>query len=229
MRTELAYVVWPVATVLVYVVTRHFYRRAPSWWNSPLLLTPVILLAIAGALHTRYSEYMQGSQWLLAMIGPVTVAFALPVYEQRALIRRHWPALLAGVIAGSIIAAFSSWLLASWLNLPSDLQRSLLPRSIATPFALPVSSRVGGVPELTAVFVVLTGLLGAVVGQVMRKWLPLRSSLARGALLGMGAHGVGVAKAREYAAEEGSIAGLVMILAGLVNVSITPIAVMLLL
>lgn len=215
--------------MLAYLAARAVYRRGPSWWNSPLLLTPAVLILLAVALHTRYAEYIQGSQWLLAMIGPITVAFALPVYEQRALILRHWPVLLVGVLAGSAIAACSAWLLASWLNLPPELQRSLVPRSIASPFAVHMSREVGGVPELTAAFVIITGVLGAVVGHFMRKWLPLRSSLARGALLGMGAHGAGVAKAREYAAEEGSIAGLVMILAGLVNVTVAPAAVMLLL
>ncbi|MCJ9713100.1 LrgB family protein, partial [Bordetella hinzii] len=80
----------------------------------------------------------------------------------------------------------------------------------------------GGVPDLTAVFVIVTGVLGALMGQALRRLLPLRSSLARGALFGMGAHGAGVAKARELAADEGSIAGLVMVLAGLSNVLITP-------
>lgn len=228
MPPELAYVFWPCATVLAYAGARLLYRRMPSWWNSPLLITPAVLLVLAVAMHTRYSEYMQGSQWLLAMIGPITVAFALPLYEQRALILRFWPALLAGVVAGSGIAAFSAWLLASWLELPPELQRSLLPRSVASPFAVHMSREVGGIPELTAAFVIITGVLGAVLGQFMRKLLPLRSSLARGALLGMGAHGAGVAKAREFAAEEGSIASLVMILAGVVNVTLTPAAVMLL-
>ena len=229
MRAELAYVFWPAATVVVYAGARVFYRRMPSWWNSPLLIAPLVLIALAVAMHTRYSDYIQGSQWLLAMIGPITVAFALPVYEQRALILRHWPVLLIGVVAGSAIAAYSAWLLASWLNLPPELQRSLVPRSVASPFAVHMSREVGGIPELTAAFVIITGVLGAVLGQFMRKWLPLHSSLARGALLGMGAHGAGVAKAREYAAEEGSVAGLVMILAGLVNVTVAPAAVMLLL
>lgn len=229
MRAELAYVFWPAVTVAAYIGARAIYRRGPSWWNSPLLLTPAVLILLAVAMHTRYAEYIQGSQWLLTMIGPITVAFALPVYEQRALILRHWPILLVGVLAGSAIAACSAWLLASWLDLPSELQRSLVPRSIASPFAVHISREVGGVPELTAAFVIVTGVLGAVLGHFMRKWLPLRSSLARGALLGMGAHGAGVAKAREYAAEEGSIAGLVMILAGLINVTVAPAAVMLLL
>jgi putative effector of murein hydrolase len=173
-------------------------------------------------LHTTYRDYMSGSHWLMMMLGPVIVAFALPLYEQRALIRRYWPVLVAGVAVGSSIAGASAWLLGSLLDLPPDLRLSLLPRSVATPFAIAVSSHVGGVPDLTAVFVIVTGVFGAAIGQLMRGWLPLRSALARGALFGMGAHGAGTAKARELAAEEGAVAGLVMVMAGLFNVLVTP-------
>jgi len=86
-----------------------------------------------------------------------------------------------------------------------------------------VSGDIGGIPDLTAVFVVLTGIFGAVLGELLLAWLPLRSALARGALFGMGAHGAGVAQARRMGQEEGAIASLVMILAGLCNVLAAPL------
>ena len=85
-----------------------------------------------------------------------------------------------------------------------------------------VSGDIGGLPDLTAVFVVATGILGAALGEILLARLPLRSTLARGALLGMGAHGAGTAKAYEIGAEEGSIAGLVMVLVGVFNVLLAP-------
>ncbi len=222
MRAEFNLLFWPLATVLAYLSARRFYRRYAYWWTSTLVVAPALLLVLALLLHTGYRDYMSGSHWLMMMLGPVIVAFALPLYEQRALIRRYWPVLVAGVAVGSAIAGASAWLLGSLLDLPPDLRLSLLPRSVATPFAMAVSSHVGGVPDLTAVFVIVTGVFGAAIGQLMRHWLPLRSALARGALFGMGAHGAGMAKARELAAEEGAVAGLVMVMAGLFNVLITP-------
>jgi putative effector of murein hydrolase len=91
-----------------------------------------------------------------------------------------------------------------------------------------ISQNIGGVPDLTALFVVVTGVLGAALGENLLAILPLRSSLARGALFGMGAHGAGVAKARQIGREEGSIAGLVMVLVGLVNVLAAPLLALLL-
>ncbi|SAI45720.1 Inner membrane protein yohK [Bordetella ansorpii] len=222
MRPEFDLVFWPLATVAAYLAARWSYRRMPAWWTSTLVMAPAILLALAILLQAGYTGYMSGSHWLMSMLGPVLVAFALPLYEQRALIRRYWPLLVAGVMVGSLIAGVSAWLLGTLLDLPADMRLSLLPRSIATPFAMSVSSHVGGKPDLTAVFVIVTGVLGTVMGGWLRTWLPLRSPLARGALFGMGAHGAGTAKAREFAAEEGAVAGLVMVLAGLFNVFVTP-------
>lgn len=96
MRPEFHLVFWPAATVLAYVCARLSYRRHARWWTSALVLAPALLLALALALHTGYREYMAGSHWLTAMLGPVIVAFALPLYQQRALIRRYWPVLTAG-------------------------------------------------------------------------------------------------------------------------------------
>jgi len=213
---------WSVLTIGLYVATKDFYRRWRHWWLSPLTATPVLLIAMVSLLHTSYAEYIRGTHWLVALLGPATVAFAIPIYEQRALIRRHWPVLVVGVVAGSTTAMLSAWVLAGMLGLGGALRLSLLPRSMSTPFAMAVSGDIGGVPELTAVFVVLTGILGAALGEVMLARLPIRSALGRGALLGVSAHGAGTAKAYEIGREEGSIAGLVMVLVGLLNVLAAP-------
>jgi predicted murein hydrolase (TIGR00659 family) len=214
---------WPVATIALYYFSKALYRRWPLVWLSPLFAAPAVLIAIAVILNASYQDYMRDTHWLLALLGPATVAFAVPIYEQRALIKRYWPILLAGVSVGSTTAMVSAWGLASLFGLDESLRLSLMPRSISTPFAMVVSGDIGGVPNLTAVFVVITGLFGAAAGQTLLRLLPLRSGLARGALFGMGAHGVGVAKAHEIGREEGSIAGLVMVLVGLTNVLAAPL------
>ena len=104
----------------------------------------------------------------------------------------------------------------------------MLPRSMSTPFAMAVSRDLGGSPELTAVFVVITGVLGAALGEALLLRLPLRSGLARGALMGMGAHGVGTARAYQIGPEEGAIAGLVMVFTGVLNVLAAPLVAQLL-
>jgi predicted murein hydrolase (TIGR00659 family) len=216
-------VFWSAATIAIYFLCKRLYRRWPSAWTSPLMLTPVLLAAIALTLHTSYSEYIGATRWLMAVLGPVTVAFAIPIYEQRAMILRYWPILAFGMVVGSGTAIVTAWALASLLSIDGTLRLSLLPRSVSSPFAMAISENIGGVPDLTALFVVVTGVLGAVMGENLLRILPLKSSLARGALFGMGAHGAGVAKANQIGAEEGSVAGLVMVLVGLVNVLAAPL------
>ncbi|NPV20254.1 LrgB family protein [Bradyrhizobium aeschynomenes] len=215
--------VWSLATILLYVLAKRVHRRWPRWWLMPLAVAPALLMIAALALNVSYRDYIRGTHWLVALLGPATVAFAVPIYEQRALIRRRWPMLLAGMAAGSLTAVATSWALAYVLGIDGELRLSLLPRSMSTPFAMEVSGEIGGIPDLTAVFVVLTGIIGAAVGDVVLARLPLRSALAKGALFGVGAHGAGTARAHQIGREEGAIAGLVMVLVGLMNVALAPL------
>ncbi|MFK8329645.1 LrgB family protein [Pseudomonas sp. BJa5] len=214
---------WLALTLLAYLGSRWLYRRTGRYLLSPLILVPAVLLAIAVPLHTAYAEYSRNTHWLMSVLGPVTVAFAVPIWQQRALLARHWPALTLGMLVGSAASIGSSWGLAHLLALDNAVSLSLLPRSITTPFAMPLARDLGGVPELTAVFVMFTGVLGAMFGGVLLKFLPLRTPLARGALFGVGAHGAGVSRAHEVGGEEGSVAGLVMVLTGLLNLFAAPL------
>jgi predicted murein hydrolase (TIGR00659 family) len=219
---------WSVLTIGSYAIAKRIYRRWPHWWLMPLAVAPVLVAAAVLALHVSYRDYMRWTHWLVLLLGPATVAFAVPIYEQRVLIRRHWPVLLVGMIAGSLTAIVTSWGLASLLGLDEALRLSLVPRSISTPFAMEVSGDIGGVPDLTAVFVVITGITGAALGDMILARLPFASALARGALFGMGAHGAGTARAHQIGSAEGAIAGLVMVLVGILNVLMAPVVAMIL-
>lgn len=209
---------WSVLTIGLYLIVKRAYRRWGRWWQMPLALTPVLVIGAVLALHVPYREYYRSTGWLVALLGPATVAFAVPIYEQRTLIRRYWPILCAGMVAGTATAVLTSWGLASWFGIDGVLRLSLLPRSISTPFAMDVSRDIGGTADLTAVFVVVTGVLGSILGGFLADLLPLRSALSRGAMLGVAAHAAGTAKAHEIGAEEGSVAGLLMVLVGMLNV-----------
>ena len=214
---------WSSATIAVYVAAKRVHQRWPLTLTSPLVLTPCVLFLVVAITHEQYRDYFAATHWLGLLLGPAMVSFAIPIFERRELVRRHWPALVAGVAAGSLLAVTTAWGLSSLLGLSDVLRLSMLSRSISTPFAVAVSHDIGGVPEMTALFVIVTGLMGASLGQLLLHWLPLRSALARGALFGMGAHSVGVAAASRLGGEEGAVAGLVMIFAGLSNVVLAPL------
>lgn len=213
---------WSFVTIALYFFTKRLHRLWPVCWLMPIALTPILIGIVVLLLHASYQDYFHGTRWLVLLIGPVTVSFAIPIYEQRALIREHWPVLLVGVLVGSVAALLSSWGLALLLGLDENLRLSLLPRSISTPFAMVVSRGIGGTPDLTAIFVVMTGILGAIIGEFILARTTFNSALARGACLGAAAHAAGTAQARKMGQTEGAIASLVMILVGLLNVLVVP-------
>jgi predicted murein hydrolase (TIGR00659 family) len=211
-----------VLTVALYFAAKALYARFRSPWLTPLVAVPAVLAAIVLVAHIPYPVYFEDTRWLMWLLGPATVAFAVPIYEYRALLRRHWISLTVGVTVGILVAVSGSLLLAKLLHLSPQLQRCLMTRSVSTPFALAVSDRIHAPKDLTALFVIATGVCGMLFGELVLALVPLRTRLARGALFGAAAHGVGTAKARELGSEEGVVASLTMMIAGVAMVLLAP-------
>jgi predicted murein hydrolase (TIGR00659 family) len=209
-------------TVVLYFASKSLYARFRSPWLTPLVAVPVVLGVIVLVLHSPYPVYFADTRWLMWLLGPATVAFAVPIYEYRELIKRHWISLTVGVTVGIVVAVGGSLALAKLLHLAPDLQRCLMTRSISTPFALAVSDKLHAPRDLTALFVIATGVCGMLFGELVLAFVPLRTRLARGALFGAAAHGVGTAKARELGSEEGVVASLTMMIAGVAMVLLAP-------
>lgn len=212
-----------VVTVALYFASKALYARFKSPWLTPLVAVPAVLAAIVVLAHIPYPVYFQDTRWLMWLLGPATVAFAVPIYEYRELLKRHWISLTVGVTVGIVVAVGGSLVLAKLLHLSPELQRSLMTRSVSTPFALAVSDKIHAPKDLTALFVIATGVCGMLFGELVLGLVPLRTRLARGALFGAAAHGVGTAKARELGSEEGVVASLTMMIAGVVMVLLAPI------
>lgn len=212
-----------VLTIAFYALGKRLYTRFRQPWLTPLVIVPAMLAAVVLAMRIPYSVYFADTRWLMWLLGPATVAFAVPIYEYRDLMRRHWISLAAGVTVGIVVAVSGSFALAKLLHLAPDIARSLMTRSVSTPFALAVSDQIHAPKQLTALFVIATGVCGMLLGELVLVFLPLRSRLARGAMFGAAAHGVGTAKARELGSEEGVIASLTMMIAGVVMVLLAPL------
>lgn len=223
MNSSLLSVLCLLLTLLFYYGSKLLYRRKRTIFLMPLLLAPLLLVVVVMGFHIPYQDYMAESHWLLWMLGPATVAFAIPVYDNRHLIQRHWLSLSVGVMVSVVVAVGSTVLLARWLELPELLQRSLAMRSITTPFAVEATKSIGGQSDLTALFVVLTGVIGMAVGEVVLTVLSIRSCLGKGASLGASAHGAGTAKAYQIGNSEGVVSSVVMMIAGMVTVLIAPL------
>jgi predicted murein hydrolase (TIGR00659 family) len=210
-------------TLGLYYANKRLYRRFRKLPLMPLVFTPLLLVLMLVFGHISYQNYMGEAHWLLWLLGPATIAFAVPVYDNLAVIKRHWMSLTAGVTTAIVVAVTSSVWLARLFTLPDEIQRSLAVRSITTPFALAAAKPIGGQPELVALFVVITGVFGMAVGDALFLRLAIREGMAKGAGFGAASHGAGTARSYELGPQEGVVASLVMMLSGVATVLAAPL------
>ena len=210
-------------TLLVYFVNKRLYRRKQTLLLMPLVMTPGVLVALLLLTHVSCKDYIADSHWLIWLLGPATLAIAVPGSETQEIIKRHWLSLSVGVLTATLVAVCSSVWLARLLMLPETIQRSLAVRSITTPFALAAALPIGGQPDLVALFVVITGVFGMAVGDVLFLRIAIKQGVAKGAGFGAASHGAGTARAYQLGQQEGVVSSLVMMLSGVVTVILAPL------
>lgn len=211
-----------LATVAIYIVMKKVYKKHPRIYTSPLLVTPLFLAAGLLLLETSYEDYNKGGQLLTNMLQPATVAFAVPLYKYFPILKKYAVEILFNVAVGSILAILSTVVIAKLFNLGTELIESMMPRSVTTPIAMDVSKMIGGIPAITAVFVILTAIFGTVIGPLVIRYFRIENEIARGVLLGTSAHGAGTSKAFELSSVSGTISSVSMILAAIITLFAAP-------
>lgn len=211
-----------LATVGIYMGVKRFYRKYTRVLFTPILLAPVAVVLLLLGTGLPYESYHEGARWLSEMIGPATVALAVPLYKNAGILKKHALAIISSVFFGSTVAILSSIWLAKKLGFPMELTGSLVPHSATTPIAVAASDMMGGIPSVAAALVLLTGILGMVVGPVVIRLFRIRHDIARGVLLGTGAHAAGTSKAFEFGTVAGSISSVAMILTAFFTLCTAP-------
>mgnify|MGYP003510137410 FL=1 len=209
-------------TLIGYVVAKKLYRRYPYLLLSPAICIPFLMIMCMLILHIDYSTYMQYNQWIVWMLGPATVAFAIPIYEYRQIIYDHVFSIAMGIVMGMLAGVISAFYLAHWFQFDQATTYSLMSRSISTPFAMELTAHIGGSVALVILFTMITGIVGVACADLILMALKLRSHLAQGAALGNAAHGFGTSKAFLRHQEEGVVACLTMVLSGILMVICGP-------
>jgi predicted murein hydrolase (TIGR00659 family) len=171
---------------------------------------------------TPYQAYFKGGQYVHFLLGPATVALAIPLYQQLPKIKKMWLPITITLVGGVSMAALSSVLIAQFLGASIETQLSLAPKSVTAPVAMAISEQIGGLPSLTAVLVVCTGILGAIVGTRILDALHIKDDSIKGIAMGITAHGIGTARAFQVSSEMGAFSGLAMALATLTTAFILP-------
>jgi len=203
-------------TLLAYQVGRWIHLRCAG--NA--------LANIAGLLavtETDYATYFEGAQFVHFLLGPATVALAVPLYRQFAQVRRSATALLVALVVGSLTAAASAVGIAWALGASETTMLSLAPKSATAPIAMAIAEDIGGLPSLTAVLVILTGITGAALGSWIVRLVRVRDDRAAGLAIGVASHGIGTARAFQLSETAGAFSGLAMGLNGLATALLIPI------
>jgi len=216
-------------TLAAYVVAYYAYER--SGMNplvNPVAVSVTLLVLLLYATDVEYGTYFDGAQFVHFLLGPATVALAVPLCANIKIVRRAAIPMLLALLVGSATAVGSVVVIASLLGGSPETLLSLAPRSVTTPIAMGISERVGGLPSLTAVLVILTGIIGAMSGTPLFNMLRIRDYRARGFAIGIAAHGIGTARAFQVNQIAGTFAGIGMGLNGLITALLVPLLLFLL-
>ncbi len=217
---------WLCLTLLVYALGMWIYKKSGyKTIFTPLLVAIIILATLLVVSGTPYKTFMEGGQHINFLLGPATVALAVPLYEQRLRLAKLWLPLACGLAAGGTVAIVSAVLIAGALGASPSTMISLAPKSVTVPIAIGVSHTLGGIPELTAALVVITGVVGALIAPGLLALLREKNDAVRGFSIGLTAHGVGTATAFQMNRDTGAFSGLAMGLTGLYTAFAAPVLV----
>jgi predicted murein hydrolase (TIGR00659 family) len=199
------------ATLLAWLAATWCAGRA-GWHPAanPVLIAVLILAGSLLALGVEYRAYFAGAQFVHFLLGPATVALAVPLYRQWRQVRASLPGAIASVLAGGTFAALAGIGIATGLGAAPEVVASIAPRSVTTPVAMGVAEALGGLPGLTAAIVICSGIVGAALGPLVLDVLRVRDWRARGLAIGTAAHGIGTARAITVDPVAGAFSGLAM-------------------
>jgi predicted murein hydrolase (TIGR00659 family) len=221
---------WLTVTLLVYALAdevslkTHRHPLANPVLHSMWIIGGFLLLT-----GTSYTTYFAGAQFVHFLLGPATVALAVPLYENRKVVLSAILPMLVALAAGSVTAVASVVLLAEGVGLPRAVILSMAPKSVTAGVAMGISETLHADPSLTAVAVILTGIMGAIAVTPLMNRMRIVDYRARGFAVGIAAHGIGTARAFQVDEVAGVFAGIAMSLNALVTSLLVPLAVMLLL
>ncbi|WP_427983618.1 LrgB family protein [Agarivorans sp.] len=215
-------------TIGLFVAARALQQRLAISWLNPVLITLVILVAALLSLDISFSDYNQYSGWLTQLLEPAVVALGVPLYKQLNDIKRELPQIMVIILLSALIAIISTVVVALAVGASSTIAASLAPKSVTTPIAVLISDQVSGEAALTAIAVLFTGLVGAVIGSPVLKLCGVHSSKAQGIAMGTACHALGTARIAEEGHQQGAYGALALVLSATFSAMLCPILVPLL-
>ena len=214
---------WLTTTLAAYLAGHMIYQasgRNPL--ANPAAIAVILLTVLIRGTGTEFATYFEGAQFVHFLLGPATVCLALPLWENLPRVRRAALPLIAALLAGSLVSMFSAMVILWAFGGSQEMLASMAPKAATAAVAIGISEHLGGSPSMTALFVLLTGITGALIATPLLNLMGLRDRRARGFALGVAAHGIGTARALQANQTAGAFAGLGMGLNAILTAVLAP-------
>lgn len=207
-----------VLSLFAYEIGLFLKRKSKLAIMNPLLVAVVIVVGILLLFHIKYETYQYSAKYLNYFLTPATVSLAIPLYRQWKLLRQYPGAILGGIAAGVMTAMVSVFVLSLLFGLNHEQYVTLLPKSITTAIGMGISEKMGGITAITVAAIVLTGIVGNILADLILKLCKIEDPIAKGLAIGTSAHALGTTKAMELGEIEGAMSSLSIVVAGIMTV-----------
>jgi len=215
---------FPVAlTIGAFLFGQWCQKKTKLTVCNPVIIAVAIVIGVLLLTGFDVGTYQAGAQPVTWLLTPATVCLALPLYEQLKILKKNLPAILAGITAGTVTSLLVVWLMCYLFSLDRSLTVSLLPKSITTAMGMVLSEQNGGISALTTVVIIVTGILGSLMGPALCKLLRLRDPISQGVALGTASHVIGTSRANEMGEIQGAVSSLSLACAGILTAILFPI------
>ena len=205
-------------TILAFQFGVFLNRKTKSPIVNPLLISIIFVIAILQIFHIPLQAYNNGGNIINMLIGPATAVLGYSIYKQVTILKKYFIPIVAGCFVGSLASIGSVYGLCKLLSMENTLLSSLIPKSVTTAIAIEISEQLGGIPSITVAIVIITGVLGAVLGPFLIKLFHIDHEVAQGVAFGTASHAVGTSKALELGEVQGAMSGIAIGVSGIITV-----------
>lgn len=207
-----------MVSILAYELGMFLKKKTRLAICNPLLISIIAVMIVLGVFQVDYETYKQGANLLSYLLTPATVCLAIPLYEQLELLKTNVKAIMAGIVSGVLTSLVSILIMALIFGFSHEEYVTLLPKSITTAIGMGVSEELGGIVTITVAVIIVTGILGNVIGEYVCRLFKIEEPVAKGIALGSASHAIGTARAMEMGEIEGAMSSLSIAVAGLLTV-----------
>lgn len=205
-------------SLLAYMLGAYLKKKTHIALFNPLLISIIVTIAVLALGHVDYEVYNEGAQYLSWFLTPATVCLAIPLYEQWELLKSNYKAVVGGITAGVLTSLGTVFVLCKLMGLSHKEYVTLLPKSITTAIGMGVSEELGGYVTITVAVIVMTGVIGNMIGEFIFRLLHIKEPISKGLALGSSSHAIGTAKAMEIGEVEGAMSSLSIAVTGIMTV-----------